>query len=64
MTIYNRWGEQVFKNEKFQPNLPSEGWNGEFKGIKMNPGVYVYVMEVIWNNGETQKLVGDITLVR
>ena len=37
--IYNRWGELVFTLEEFPPNNVDFGWNGSFKGNRVNPGV-------------------------
>ncbi len=64
LSIYNRWGEQVFHKEHFQPNDPTQGWDGTFNNQKLNPAVFVFVVEVEWNNGETRKLWGDISLIR
>jgi len=64
MSIYDRWGEQVFLKENLQANSPTEGWNGQFKNEKLNPGVFVYIIEVEWKNGELLQLKGDVTLIR
>jgi gliding motility-associated-like protein len=64
MSIYDRWGNRVFEKENFQANMPTEGWNGQFNDEKMNPGVFVYVIEVEWKNGERQILKGDLTLIK
>ncbi len=64
MQIFDRWGERVFHKENFQPNIETEGWNGQFKNEILNPGVYVYHVIIEWNNGETEILQGDLTLIR
>lgn len=64
MQIYDRWGDMVFENRNFLPNDPQLGWDGKSKGQDLNPGVYVYVVEVEYVNGETEIISGDITLVR
>ena len=64
MNIYDRWGELVWTNQNFEPNQPANGWKGGFKGEKVNPGVYVWVLEVEWKNGEIEKLFGDVTLIK
>lgn len=64
MNIYNRWGELVYSKLNFQPNDPIQGWDGNFNNQKLNPGVFVYVLEVEWTNGEKQKLWGDLSLIR
>ncbi len=62
--IYDRWGEQVFGANNFFPNDPSQGWNGYFKGILMNPAVFVYYAELLMVDGSIKYLQGDITLIR
>jgi gliding motility-associated-like protein len=57
--IYNRWGQEVF----FTKDI-STGWNGTYKGVKQDPGVYYYMMRVAYPTGRTDFLKGDFTLVR
>jgi len=64
MQIYDRWGEMLFENLNFLPNDPQFGWSGQAKGQNVNPGVYVYVVEVEYVNGETEVIAGDVTVVR
>ena len=64
MQIFNRWGEQVFQNQNFQPNAPAEGWDGLFRNQYLNPGVFAYVVEVEYFDGTTDLLKGDVTLAR
>ena len=40
------------------------GWDGTFRGKKMNNGVFVYYLEATLLNGESVVKKGDITLVR
>ncbi|MBK9630926.1 MAG: gliding motility-associated C-terminal domain-containing protein [Saprospiraceae bacterium] len=63
-SIYDRWGALVFNNYNFLPNVPDEGWDGRFRNVDIVPGVYVYILELEWKNGETQILQGDVTLIR
>jgi gliding motility-associated-like protein len=64
MQIYDRWGELLFENLNFLPNEPEFGWSGHAKGQAVNPGVYVYVIEVEYVNGETEIFAGDVTVIR
>jgi gliding motility-associated-like protein len=64
MQIFNRWGEQVFQSQNFQPNVPAEGWDGLFRNQYLNPGVFAYVVEVEYFDGTTDLLKGDVTLAR
>ena len=61
--IYNRWGAQIFERLNFEPNDVSLGWDGTFKGERMNPGVYVYFALVEFIDGSVELFKGDITLV-
>ncbi len=64
MSIYNRWGEQVFIKNNFTPNDPRQGWDGTFNNEKLNPSVFVYIIEVEWKNGDVQIIKGDLSLIR
>jgi len=57
--IYNRWGEKVFETT----NL-SIGWDGTFKGKKLNTAVFAWYAEVefIDNNKVYRK--GNVALIR
>jgi len=61
MTIWNRWGEQIFES-----NDPDVGWNGRKnnEGRPSPPGVYVYVVSYVGPRGESQKIRGFATLIR
>jgi len=58
-TIYNRWGQLVFKT-----NERSKGWDGTFNGQKLNPGVFAYQLSGKLPNGDLITRKGNITLVR
>jgi gliding motility-associated-like protein len=62
--VYDRWGELVFEATDTELNNPALGWDGTFKGQPMNPGVFVYVAEVRFEDGQTMLLKGDVTLLR
>ncbi len=64
MKVFDRWGELVFENANFEPNDPSNGWDGTFKGKRMNPNVFVYYVEVDFIDGETILYKGDVTLIK
>ena len=57
--IYDRWGAKVF-----QTNDTQGGWDGSFKGKKMNAGVFVYALQVTFYDGQVQKYTGNVTLIR
>ncbi|MBK8557907.1 MAG: choice-of-anchor L domain-containing protein [Lewinellaceae bacterium] len=62
--VYDRWGEMVFQADNFTPNDASNGWDGNFRGKPMNPGVYVWVVEAQYMDGVTEVFKGNTTLIR
>jgi gliding motility-associated-like protein len=59
--IYNRFGQQVFET-----NDPSQGWNGVFKGVPQDLGVYNYYAKGICGNSSSRAVEykGTITLIK
>lgn len=64
LDIYDRWGNQVFNNQNFSINNESEAWDGTFRQELTNAGVYVYIAQVQFADGNIQLFKGDITLIR
>jgi gliding motility-associated-like protein len=62
--IFNRWGEQVFQVYGFQPEDTNAGWDGTHRGREANAGVYVYMLEVEYLDGETRIYSGDVLLMK
>ena len=59
LRIYNRWGEMVFST-----NDLSKQWDGSFRGQPLNPGVYVYYLEVNCPGNKPYQKFGNITLIK
>jgi gliding motility-associated-like protein len=60
MSIYNRWGEQVFTTA----SINGRGWDGKFGSKDQQLGVYVYVIDVEFKNNIRKNFTGNITLMR
>lgn len=61
-SIFDRWGNMVFESS----SIPFT-WNGRFKEELLQPGVYVYLIEVGWllqGLEKTKILYGDVTVLR
>jgi hypothetical protein len=54
----------MYLEENFEAGNPNIGWDGQFKGRALNPGVYVYFAIVELNDGTIQEVNGDVTIVR
>ncbi|BDS12079.1 T9SS type B sorting domain-containing protein [Aureispira anguillae] len=62
--VFDRWGELVCHRNDVRPNYPAYGWDGSFRGQKMNTGVFIYYIKVRYFNGSTEIFKGDLTLIR
>jgi hypothetical protein len=64
--IYDRWGDQIYKNTTVTTERYVVLWDG--KSIRdnkpMNPGVYVYMLRYTLFDGSQRLTFGDVTVVR
>lgn len=59
LTVYNRWGEEVFTSED-----QDIGWDGTFNGEILEPDVYGYYFSGVCVNGFTVQRQGNVTLLK
>ena len=59
MTIYNRWGEQVYLT-----NDINKGWDGTVEGKDASAGSYVYMIRYVDGDGKEKRKKGSLTLIR
>ncbi len=66
MHVYDRWGELMYTRERFLPQNDNfaDGWDGKYKGDYVNPGVFVYIIEVKFLDGRVLLYRGDVTVYR
>jgi hypothetical protein len=57
--IYDRWG-----NVMFESSSKTLKWDGTYKGLPCNTGVYAYMADVLFVTGEKKVFSGNITLIR
>lgn len=62
--IFSRWGGLLYEGSDFIADPFSGGWDGTFKGKPVDIGVYVYLAEILFLDGEVIKYSGDVLLVR
>ena len=63
--VFNRWGSLVFDIADIAPSADGTvGWDGRFRGERVNPDVYVYLIEVTFLDGRTLLYRGDVTVLR
>lgn len=61
--VFNRWGKIVFERNNFPPNIPEFGWDGQLNGKPADAGVYVYTVDVVYENGVPYSFRGNVTLL-
>lgn len=64
LKIFSRWGQLIYTRENFFANDQTAGWNGKRSGLDVSADVYVYMIDLVCENGNIITLKGDITLVR
>jgi gliding motility-associated-like protein len=62
--VYDRWGSLVYETRDFQVNDGFTGWDGNFKGKALSPGVYVWYAEASYIDGHEEIFKGQTTLIR
>lgn len=64
LQIYDRWGNMVYEKVHFPINDINFGWDGTFRGKKMNPSVFTWVGHVTFLDEVTKEYSGEFTLLR
>ncbi|MEP7195249.1 MAG: gliding motility-associated C-terminal domain-containing protein [Saprospiraceae bacterium] len=64
LSIYDRWGELIWQKHHFNSNNIDLGWDGTFKNVNVNPGVYVWHAILKLKDGRLLQEKGDVTVVR
>ncbi|WP_243630203.1 PKD domain-containing protein [Taibaiella soli] len=64
MRIYDRWGELVFDAQNMPVNDPSYGWDGSYKGQRLTPDTYIYIVDATCVTGQPLQIKGDVSLIR
>jgi gliding motility-associated-like protein len=62
--VYSRWGELMYEAYNIPINDENYGWDGTFKGIPLDPDVYVYSIDGICILGDRFFKKGDVSLIR
>ncbi len=62
--IFSRWGEVIYEKANFNANDASAGWDGMYKGKKMNPDVFVYIIDILCENNTVLSYKGNVALIQ
>lgn len=60
LTVYDRWGRQVYQKSNYDNT-----WNGEdTNGVSLQESSYMWVLQITFSSGKTQIEKGTVTLLR
>ena len=59
LLIFDRWGNLMFETENEYVL-----WDGTYKGMPLNTGVYAYALTYVLSTGQEVKKTGNITLIK
>ena len=63
--LFDRWGNMIYEELDYMPDDSLHpGWDGSYNNRDMDPGVYVYFAEVLFDDGVRVAYKGDVTLIR
>ena len=62
--VYDRWGTLVFEGNNSEINVPEQGWNGIYRGRPAPSGTYTWYADVLFKDGHTEQVKGNIILLR
>ena len=63
--VYNRWGDVMTEVRNLAPDAGGAIiWDGRYRGRPAPSGVYIYIIEIEFTDGEKLVYRGDLTLIR
>ena len=63
--VYDRYGNLMFQLDDVPfTESPTQGWDGTYNGVDVNPGVYVWMAELTFVDNVTLAFHGDVTVVK
>ena len=59
LSVFDRWGGQVFESKD-----PARGWDGRIRGKAAPNGLYAFVLEYEFGDGQRVREYGEVSLLR
>lgn len=64
LSIFDRWGEQIFLTENIPVSDEKYGWDGRKNGRELPPGIYTYLAKAQLLDGSVEQFEGTVNLFR
>lgn len=64
LSIFDRWGNLMYKGSNLEISKPNIGWNGQFNGRYVDPGVYAWVANIRFIDDKIIPFNGSVTVIR
>ncbi|MEL7222594.1 MAG: gliding motility-associated C-terminal domain-containing protein, partial [Bacteroidota bacterium] len=64
LRVFDRWGTMTYHENALLPGDDTRAWDGQFQNQPMPSALYVYVAEVLFLDGRTEVLQGEVLLLR
>jgi len=62
--VYDKWGNEVYMLKKFHANDLNLGWNGNYRRKAVDPGVFVWYVEVLFIDNVVKVYSGNVTVLK
>jgi gliding motility-associated-like protein len=64
LAVFDRWGALMYEVKNITTKDESKMWDGTFRGKEVNPGVYVYLIQLKLSDGNSRLLKGNVTVIK
>ncbi len=62
--VFDRWGGLVYEAAELSKSRYSDGWDGNTHGKPAQPGVYIYEVFIVFDDGKQRLVKGSVNLIR
>ena len=61
--IFDRWGGKIYNAENFSIHEAGHWWDGRINATNLTQGLFVFVIELVHQDGEHEVLKGQVTVM-
>ncbi|MCB0668179.1 MAG: gliding motility-associated C-terminal domain-containing protein [Saprospiraceae bacterium] len=62
-SIFDRWGSKIYTAENFSIHQDENWWDGRINATNITQGLYVYIIELVHQDGETEIFKGQLNIL-